>query len=91
MLWLKAKAVGVTPSSLLGIPQGTYVSYCLDEAVIYFGMVLESMLEEAGHKPSKEENKTRAARDRLLARVLADEGDENLAKSGYADPALMFG
>lgn len=52
-----------------------------------FGLSLENMLEEAGHKPSKEERRATAARERLLEKVLGDEKDEG---AGFADPALMF-
>ena len=89
MLWHKAKAVGARPSTLLGLKENTYEAYCLDEAVIYFGMVLESRLEEVGHKPSKEERRARAARERLLDLILGEE-DEKGKESGFADPALMF-
>lgn len=88
LLWHKAKSIGATPSSLVGVEQGTYSAYCLDEAVIYFGLVLEARLDEAGHKPSKEERRAKAARDRVLQRVLG-EVEEN-SGSGYADPATMF-
>lgn len=86
MLWQKSKAVNVPPSHLLGIESGTYEAYCLDEAVIYFGLTLENMLEEAGNKPGKEERKAKAARDRVLGKVFGTE-----KSSGYADPAAMFG
>lgn len=86
MLWQKAKAVNVPPSLLLGIELGTYEAYCLDEAVIYFGLTLENMLEEAGNKPGKEERKAKAARDRVLNTVFGTD-----KASGFADPAAMFG
>jgi hypothetical protein len=54
---------------------------------MYFGLSLENMLEEAGEKPSKEERKAKAARDRVIARVF---GDDKSNGSGFADPALMF-
>jgi hypothetical protein len=51
---------------------------------------LEAMLDEAGAgKPSKEEQRAIAARERLLEQVLGDE-DEKSKGSGYADPALWF-
>lgn len=55
----------------------------------YFGISLESMLEKAGHKPSKEERKAEAARKALLDKVF-DDGSETKKGSGYADPAMMF-
>ena len=90
LLWLKSRSVRVRPSELLGIKPASIEGYCLDEAVIYFGMSLENMLEQAGVKPSKEERRAQAARERLLDRVLAEEGEEKQA-SGFADPAAMFG
>lgn len=85
MLWLKSKAVSTPPSALIGLKSGTYEAYCLDEAVIYFGMSLENMLEEAGNKPGKEERKAKNARERVLAKVFGED-----KSSGFADPASMF-
>ena len=65
------------------------MAYCLDEAVSYFGMMLENELERAGHKPSKEERKAEMARQRILDRVFKDE-EEKKKNSGFSDPALMF-
>lgn len=90
LLWHKCKALGQRPSELLNITDD-YVAYCLDEAVIYFGLMVESELEQAGHKPSKEERKARRAREDILDRILGDEKDQEAAKAKrYADPALMF-
>lgn len=86
MLWQKAKAIGVAPSQLIGLKSGTYEAYCLDEAVIYFGLMVENQLDEAGHKPSKEERKARAAREKVLDGIMGT----NKNKTGFADPALMF-
>lgn len=85
MLWQKSKAIGARPSELLSV-ESDYVAYCVDEAVIYFGLVLENMLEEAGHKPDKHERRAKAARDALLDKVFGKEK----AGSGFADPAAMF-
>lgn len=89
MLWLKAKALGVTPSSMLGIESGSYEAYCIDEAVVYYGSSLEHELEKAGHKPSREDRKIEAARQRVLDKWLTDD-DEPKKQTGFADPALMF-
>lgn len=86
MLWQKAKAVGQRPSDFLGLDRDSYEAYCVDEAVIYFGLALEGMLEDAGHKPGKEERAAQFARDRIMAQVFG----EDKAGSGFADPALMF-
>lgn len=45
------------------------------------------MLEEAGTKPSKEERKATAAREKILDKIFGNEKQG----SGFADPALMFG
>ena len=87
MLWQKSRAARCRPSEMLGLKSDSYEAYCLDEAVIYFGMSLEQMLDEAGSKPSRAERKTQADRERVLNKVLDLEQNEG---KGYADPALMF-
>lgn len=88
LLWQKARALHLQPSSILGIDD-PYVAYCLDEAVIFFGLRLESMLEEATNPtPSKEERQAKDAQDRVLRQVFGDE--INIAPKKFADPALMF-
>lgn len=71
---------------MLGLDPGSYEGYCLDEAVIFFGLQLENMLEQAGHKPGKEERRAKAAREALLNKVFGDQEEG----AGFADPALMF-
>lgn len=71
---------------LLGLDPSSYQGYCLDEAVTFFGLQLENMLQEAGHKPSKEERRAQAARDALLKKIFED-GEKG---TGFADPAVMF-
>jgi hypothetical protein len=62
----------------------------LDEAVIFFGLSVENLLEEAGQgKPSKEQRKAKAAQERMINKIFSD-GDDSKG-SGFADPALMFG
>lgn len=73
------------PSQLIGLPSGSYEAYCLDEAVIFFGLRLENMLESAGHKPGKEERKAKQAQERVLNKIFGNE-----KSSGFADPGLMF-
>lgn len=75
---------------MLGLRSGSYEAYCLDEAVIFFGSMLENELQDAGHKASKEERRAQMARDRIMDRVLGDDKDPKKG-SGYADPAAMFG
>lgn len=88
MLWQKSKALSQRPSDLIGLIPHSYEAYCLDEAVMYFGLTLENMLEEAGSKPSKEERKAKAARERVLKKVFSPEAKQG---TGFADPASMFG
>jgi hypothetical protein len=73
---------------MLGMIPHSYEAYCLDEAVIFFGLSLESMLEEAGNKPGKEEKKAKSAREALLNKIFSSK--EQAKTSGYADPASMF-
>lgn len=89
-MWLKAKATSQRPSQLLGLESDSYEAYCLDEAVIYFGMAVEHDLEKIGHKPSKGERKEEAARQRYLDKLLADDAGVDKKVTGFADPALMF-
>lgn len=85
LLWLKAKALSQRPSTLVDIGMSNYVAYCFDEAVTFFGLKLENMLDEAGHKPDKESRRIENAQKRVLDKVLgAQQG------SGFADPATMF-
>lgn len=90
LLWIKSKTLHTRPSELLNLEPDGYDAWCLDEAVIYFGLTLEGKLEEAGQKPSKEERKARAARERIMNNILGED-DEKKKTAGYADPALMFG
>jgi hypothetical protein len=87
LLWHKAKAVGVRPSNFIGLEPDSYEAYCFDEAIIHFGTSLEYELEQAGHKPSKEERKAKAARETVLNRIF---GEDKGKGSGFADPAAMF-
>lgn len=75
------------PSEFLNI-RNTYVAYCLDQAVIFFGLQFEGMLQEAGHKQGKEERRSAAARDKLVNQMFSPEAQKG---TGFADPALMFG
>lgn len=73
------------PSQLLGLRPGSFEAYCLDEAVIFFGLQVESKLEAAGHKPGKEEKRLQAAREKVIGEIFGTK-----KSSGFADPALMF-
>lgn len=74
------------PSELLGLEPGSYEAYCLDQAIGYLGTMVESELDRAGHRPSKGEKKTEAARKRIIAKYMG----ETEQKKQFADPALLF-
>lgn len=78
------------PSELLGLESGSYEAYCLDQAIGYLGSVVEQELDKVGRKPEKGEKKQQAARERLLAKYMA-EGDQNKIAKQFADPAVLFG
>lgn len=72
---------------MLGLKSNSYEAYCLDEAVIFFGLQVESRLDAAGHKPGKEERKIKQAREKVLDTIF---GSEDEKKTQFADPAAMF-
>lgn len=82
----------MTPSSLLGLTQGSYEAYCFDEAIWYFGTIVTNELEkaEAGtRKKVKGANKAQAARESALKKFLDEKGDGTTGR--FADPAAFFG
>lgn len=83
---MDAKTWNCRPSDLLAI-EDTYVAYCLDQAVGYFGRHLESELEKAGADAKSEQEgewKRRAVLDKYF-------GEEDKPSSGrFADPAAMM-
>lgn len=70
----------------MGLKWDSYEAYCLDEAVIFFGMQLENKLESAGHKPSKEEKKISRAREQVMDKIFGTKEKKQV----FADPAAMF-
>lgn len=70
------------PSTILGLTEGSYEAYCLDEAVWAFGSKIDSEVEKAGHKRQKGEAAMQAARKRVLDRYLKGPN----AKGMYRDP-----
>jgi hypothetical protein len=54
---------------------------------MFFGTSLQHKLEEAGHKPSKEERKTVAARQRVLDKVF---GPKQAEGKRFADPMSLI-
>ena len=70
----------------MGLKPGSYEAYCLDQAVGYVGAFIQAELEKAGHRPSKEQRKVEAARQKVLDRYLGVEKETN-----FADPSVLFG
>jgi hypothetical protein len=73
---------------LLGLKPGSYEAYCFDEAIWFLGVSIEQEMEKASHKPTKEERRTTAARQRVLDKYFETEEEKD---KGFADPALLFG
>ena len=84
LLYGEAKGWGVRPSSLVDLTD-PYEAYCFDQAVGYLGRRIEAELEEVEGKNTAE---IKHKRERVLSKYL-DLGDGK--KSGFADPAAMFG
>jgi hypothetical protein len=84
LLYTQAKTWSVRPSDLLNIDDW-YTSYCLDQAIAYWGTFVETELDRIeGDKPKVVEQKRKAKLHELL-------GTEGETPSGqFADPALMF-
>lgn len=80
--------MGQRPSHMLGMDPTSYRAYCLDEAVIFFGMRVEAELEEAAEgKKSKEQRAAESRQQKVFDRIF---GKQEGQGSGFADPALMF-
>lgn len=47
------------------------------------------MLDEAGHKPGKDDRRIKAAREAVLGKVFNKDKDKGKT-TGFADPAAMF-
>jgi hypothetical protein len=86
MLWQESQALSVTPSTILGLTQGSYEAYCLDQAIWYFGSTVQSELERAGQKKAKGEAQLINARKRVLAKYLGkDAGAQQYATPVYPE------
>lgn len=79
--------MGVTPSLILGLTQGSYEAFCLDQATWYFGTTIQSELDKVGQKRQKGQASNEAARKRLIEKYLGTENQKNQ----FADPAVLFG
>lgn len=76
------------PSEQLGLTRGSYEAYCLDEAVWYFGTIVESELEKATQprKKAKGQAAAEAARKRVIAQYFGPEGG---SQGQFMDPAIL--
>lgn len=83
-----AKTYSLPASALLGLEPGSYTAFCLDQAVYTFGSMVESEIERAGHKPSKDEQKIIQARRRVVDRLLRDPNAP--VKGRFRDPMTML-
>lgn len=79
--------MSVTPSLIMGLTQGSYEAYCLDQAAWYLGSTIENELSKVGHKRTKAETANEASRTRILAKYF---GEEVAGKPKFADPAALF-
>lgn len=80
--------MSVTPSTLIGLKEGSYEAYCLNQATWYLGTFVTGEIEKVGQKKAKGQAGTEAARKRKLEQLLGIE--QKKTKGTYADPALLF-
>ena len=89
---MDCKVYRVRPSQLVGVESGSYVAYCFDQAVSYFGNWVEAELDKVQvGKASKSDKETQAlvkARQKRLEAILGP--PEQQAKQQFADPAEFF-
>ena len=72
---------------MIGLEPGSYEAYCFDEALWHLGTSIDSDLDRAGQKPSKNEGKTNMARQKVFDKYFPP--DQPTEKK-FADPALFF-
>lgn len=71
---------------MIGLCEGSYEAYCLDQVVWYAGSMISSEIDKVGQKKAKGQASQEAARDRKLKQLLGQKD----AKKQYADPAALF-
>lgn len=87
-----ARAFGQRPSVLLGVAAESYLAFCVDRAVWYFGTSLESDMQEAENALDVKANREQriAARQRVFDAYMQEPGDESSPaappKGRFADP-----
>lgn len=70
-----ATTYGTRPSSILGLPQDSWIAYQLDLAVVKFGRWVEGELAETDSKGKPKKR---------LADLLRDEGEQSMDDSAFA-------
>lgn len=84
LLYNEAKTWSTNPATVLGITDW-YVSYCLNQAISYWGTYVENQLDMIEAKTAQATADKRQAR---LQQLLSD--DTEKPKGSFADPALLF-
>jgi len=88
LLWVQSKTWGVLPSKIIGI-KNSYVAYCFDQAVHYFGNKVEIELDQVSQKPNKEQRRAEEARERKFRQLLGLKA-QDMASKTFMDPATFF-
>ena len=84
--WHKAKDTNRSPSSLIGLIEGSYEAFCYDQAVWYVAQTITSEVDKVGEKKVRGQASQEAAKLRKLNQLLGKQE----ARGQYADPAAMF-
>lgn len=70
----------------MGLTQGSYEAFCLDQAVWYLGTVITQELDQVGVKKTSKDATNENTRKSILQKFLG----ENAATPEYADPAAAY-
>lgn len=84
---MDAKTWNCRPSDLLAI-EDSYVAYCLDQAVGFFGRHLDAELEKVG-SDAKNDEEAKWKRQQILDKYFEEE-DKKPRPGRFADPAGMM-
>jgi hypothetical protein len=78
------------PSSLVGIEDDPWLSWCLDEATYLWGRHLDSQVKEASQK-GKTDKARQANAQRELTKWLSDPSrTEQVVQGRFRDPAMLL-
>lgn len=86
--WHSAKDSNRSPSSLIGLIEGSYEAYCYDQAAWYVVNTVQNEVDKVGEKKAKGQAAQESAKNRKLRQMLG-QGDTT-AKGQYADPSALF-